>query len=330
MKVCFLIKGFSVPSSRVRIVNLVSELEKYGIDCNIYEYPRSLLEKIKVFSVIRRFDLIYIQKCLPSVLEAFVLKKISKKIIYDFDDAIFTNQDVHEIKVRSSRYIKFKTMLKISDVVVAGNSYLAEEALKHNAHVLIIPSAVEIEKNEYEKRERNNTTVVIGWVGTDFNLPYLSEISNVIRRISLEHSIVLRIICNCSIEIPQVHVEFIPWKLETQDVEITQFDIGIMPLPDNVHTRGKCGYKALQYMSLGVPPVVSDVGVNREIVDNGNCGVAVKTEEEFYLALKALVEDKEMRLAMGLRARRRVQDHYSVEVIGKRLAEVLLSSHQQI
>lgn len=312
----------------MRIVNLVSELEKCGIDYKIYEYPRSLLEKVKLLFIIRRYDLIYIQKCLPSVVEAFVLKRTVRKIIYDFDDAIFTNQDVHEIKVRSSRYIKFKTILKMADVVIAGNRYLAEEALKHNAHVLIIPSAVEIEKNEYEKRERKNKTVVIGWLGTDFNLPYLSGISNVIRRMSQEHSIILRIICNRSIEIPQVQVEFIPWKLETQNEEISQFDIGIMPLPDNVHTRGKCGYKALQYMSLGVPPVVSDVGVNSEIVDNGNCGLAVKTEEEFYLALKALVEDKEMRVAMGVRAKRWVHDQYSVEVIGKKLADVLLSVNQ--
>ena len=95
-----------------------------------------------------------------------------------------------------------------------------------------------------------------------------------------------------------------------------------MPLPLNRHSEGKCGYKALQYMAAAVPPVVSDVGVNSDIVVHGKEGFVAKTDEEFYEALRRLIEDRSLRREMGTRARQKAESLYSIEVVGKQLADV--------
>ena len=124
-------------------------------------------------------------------------------------------------------------------------------------------------------------------------------------------------------EIPGVDVRFIPWSLETQDMEISRFDIGVMPLPKTRHSEGKCGYKALQYMAASVPPVVSDVGVNGEIVENGKEGLVVSEINGFYGALKSLAAAHEFRKELGLNARKRTERCYSIPVVAKKLAGIL-------
>lgn len=118
-------------------------------------------------------------------------------------------------------------------------------------------------------------------------------------------------------------INFIPWKLETQEWEIAQFDIGVMPLPDNKWTQGKCGYKALQYMAAAVPPVVMDVGANRDIVEHGKEGLVVSSIADFHKAMETLITNKGMRREMGLNARLRVENTFSVHVIAKQLADFL-------
>ncbi len=123
-----------------------------------------------------------------------------------------------------------------------------------------------------------------------------------------------------------VDVKFIPWRLDTQEAEIARFDIGIMPLPKTKWAEGKCGYKALQYMAQAVPPVVSDVGINSEIVEHGKEGFVARDLEDFYKYLKLLIENKELRRQMGLSARQKVERYYSVKVVSEMLADVLMSS----
>ena len=129
--------------------------------------------------------------------------------------------------------------------------------------------------------------------------------------------------CSKGIEIPGVDIRFIPWNLETQEKEIAQFDIGVMPLPQTRHSAGKCGYKALQYMAAAVPPVVSDVGVNGGIVENGREGLVVPDIEGFYDALELLAIDHEHRKELGLNARKKTENAYSIHVIAKALAEAI-------
>ena len=218
---------------------------------------------------------------------------------------------------------KFAATARQVDQVIAGNNLLAEQARQFNGNVVVLPSAVETRGVPTRDSSRNGDRTIIGWVGGRYTLPHLQQAAPVLARLAAKYPIELRILSSEGIDMPGVNTRFIPWQLETQDAEIAQFDIGIMPLPDTPHTRGKCGYKALQYMAAAVVPVVSDVGTNAQVFKNGEEGFATNNDAEMLQALATLIEDPELRRTMGLRARRRVEQDYAVAVIGSRLADIL-------
>ncbi len=324
IKVLFIIQDSKLPSSRIRVLNLLPEIQKYGIETEVFQYPRNTLDKISVIKKCAQYDITYLQKKLLTPLDAFLLRKYAGKLIYDFDDAIYYKQHDNNSSYSWSRYKKFRYLIRKADLVVAGNRILADQARRFNQNTFIVPSAVETRNIPLNDHKDPGGRTIIGWVGGEVNLPYLRILSHsVLPRLFNEHKIDFRILSSKTIEIPSVEVTFIPWRLDTQEREIAQFDIGVMPLPDDKYTEGKCGYKALQYMAASVPPVCSDVGVNRDIIENGRDGFIVQSEEGFYQALKTLIERPDLRMELGRNARKRVEEHFSVPVIGKQLSDIL-------
>lgn len=326
MNVLFLIQDYSMPSSRVRVLNLLPDLQKRGINFDVFCYPRGLADKITIFRGLKKYDLIFLQKKLPTPLEALILKKLAPILFFDFDDAIYLRHDSSEDIESRSRQLKFKAIVSRADIVIAGNRILAQEAKNYNKNVVIIPSAVETRGIPQKNYDFDNEKIIIGWVGGAVNLSHLRIVEPVLRKLSEEYNIELRIICSESIEMDGVDVKFVPWSLDTQEAEIAKFDIGIMPLPKTRHSEGKCGYKALQYMAAAVPPVVSDVGINSDIVEHDREGFVAKDLDEFYKYLKILIEDKDLRRQMGQKARQKVERCYSIPVVSKMLYDVLISS----
>ena len=324
IKVLFIIQDGKLPSSRIRVLNLLPEIHKYGIETDVVQYPKKYRDKVSLIMKCIHYDITYLQKKLLSPVDAFLLRKRARKLIFDFDDAIYYRQYDQKTSYSWSRYRKFKYLIKKVDIVVAGNRILADNARWFNRNVVVVPSAVETRNIPLNEHKRAGSKTIIGWVGGEVNLPYLRILSHsVLPRLSRKHKIDFRILSSKSIEIPSVAVTFIPWSLETQEREIALFDIGVMPLPDNNYTEGKCGYKALQYMAASVPPVCSDVGVNRDIIENGSDGFVVQSEEEFYNVLNTLIENRDLRMKMGHNARNKVEGHFSIPVIGKQLSNIL-------
>lgn len=312
-----------MPSSRVRVLNLLPELQKEKIHAKTIKYPKKIFEKISLIKKFKQFDVVFLQKKLPTPLEAKLLRRFAKRLVFDFDDAIYYRHDESEILESSSRYLKFKSVIKNADIVIAGNRILANYASQFNKNIIVIPSAVETHNVPIKDYERIGDKTIIGWVGGEINLIHLDLISSVLRKLSSEYKMQVRILSSKVIAIPSVEVKFIPWKLETQEKEIALFDIGVMPLPKTKHSEGKCGYKALQYMAAAVPPVVSDVGINRDIVEHGKEGFVAKTMDEFYEALKILIENKDLRKKLGYNARKKVEEFYSIPIVVKKLVDVL-------
>jgi glycosyltransferase involved in cell wall biosynthesis len=207
--------------------------------------------------------------------------------------------------------------------VIAGSPFLAKEAQKHTAHCRVLPSAVETRNIPLKNYEVNNPKFVIGWVGNETNLICLKELTPVFQKLAKKHEIQVRIISSKAIEIPGVETRFIPWDVNTQESEIAQFDVGVMPLHDYPHSRGKCAYKALQYMAAGVPPVVSSVGVNSEVVEHGVCGYVVPELKDFDVFIEKLIMDRASVARMGAAARIKVTEQFSIECVGRALAELL-------
>lgn len=323
MKILFVIQDFALPSSRVRVLNLIPELEKNGIQCFAIPYPRKMLARLRLYLQCRNADMVVIQKRLISPINLLVIRLLSKHLAFDFDDAIYTKQQSNQVLTNKTRYKKFKNIIRKSDLILAGNRVLAKMAEPFNKHVAIIPSAVEVRGIPTKTHATVGNHIVIGWVGTAVNLPYLELLAPTLQRLAKDYPIELRIICSESIQIQGINLRFIPWTLESQEQEIAQFDIGIMPLPDSEHAAGKCGYKALQYMAAAVPAVASDVGINNEIISHMQDGMLAQRIDDFYPALHYLITQPEERKRLGLAGRARVEQSYSIESVARELTKIL-------
>ncbi|MBI5847779.1 MAG: glycosyltransferase family 4 protein [Nitrospirae bacterium] len=313
-----------MPSSRIRVLNLLPEIQKAGVCVEARAYPKSISDRMRLFRKLGRFNVVFLQKKLLSPFEVKLLRSCARKLIFDFDDAIYYRDDSHASFESMARLSKFKQITGAADLVIAGNRVLADYANKFNKNVVVLPSAVETRSIPVKDHSVRNRDMVIGWIGGKGNLRHLAMLSETFQNLARSNNIRVRVICSDTIQIPGVQVDFVPWSLTTQEREIALFDIGVMPLPSNKWSEGKCGYKALQYMAAGVPPVVSDVGINREIVEHGKEGLVISTREGFYDALRSLIQSEKQRIEFGENARKKTEAYYSVEAIGRQLADLLL------
>lgn len=252
----------------------------------------------------------------PPVFEFFVAKILNRKFIYDFDDAIWlpnyseVNARFHWVKC----YWKVKYIIKWADQVTVGNEYLATYAMQFNQNVKVLPTTIDTTNHhnklvDYQKEGLIN----IGWTGTHTTIYYLNALIPVLQQLEEKYSFTFTVISNLNPEINLRSFRFVKWEKEKEIEDLATFDIGLMPLIDDQWSKGKCGFKALQYMSLGIPSVISPVGVNTAIVQNGINGFLYSTEDELTNVLSRLIEDASLRRQIGTAARLTIEDKYSVD-----------------
>lgn len=321
----FLVQHPELPSSRVRVLNLLQELCAASIDADVLVYPSDMRRKIALWRQLKEWPVVVLQKKLPTPLESALLRRRCRKLVYDFDDAVYCQHESANKRSNRSRERKFWGMVTRADLILAGNRVLARAARQLHDRVEILPSAVEVRNIPQHHHEGKDGPCVIGWVGGTINLPHLVLLRSVLEALSKTHRFELRILSGRPVEMGKVPTRFIPWDLKTQEQEIAAFDIGLMPLPGGPHAAGKCGYKALQYMAAGVPPVVSDTETNRDIITHEINGLIAPTPTAFGDAIARLIENPSLRNRLGEAARERVEQHYSIPVVGARLAEILLA-----
>jgi hypothetical protein len=191
-----------------------------------------------------------------------------------------------------------------------------------NPRVTVIPTPVDTERRR-PRSSRKAGPVVIGWVGSEGTAPYLHLVDEALALLSAECDVVVRVVGGTYENRLIRRLEVEEFALDREQSDLEGFDIGILPEPDDDWTRGKGGYKALLYMAAGIPVVASRVGVNPDIVIDGETGYCVSTTEEWVRALRALVSDGPLRERFGRAGRERVVRHYSIDVITPRLATAL-------
>src|SRR5262249_47338376 len=244
-------------------------------------------------------------------------------LVFDFDDAIY----MADISGASawSRTLKSKgkteAICRLSRHVTVGNEFLAEFARRHAAAVTVVPTTIDTDLYEVRPR-RENARPIVGWSGSATILPYLRALAPALQRLSERQEFELRVIGG-ETRVENVPVYCKPWRADTEVEDIGGFDVGLMPLAEDEWSRGKCGLKALQYMALGIPPVVSPVGVNARIVRDGINGFHARTEDEWVDRIAQLLSDESLRRRMGTEARRTVEQSYSHRVHVPRIARVL-------
>jgi glycosyltransferase involved in cell wall biosynthesis len=342
------------PGQRFRFEQYISILraEKYQLSILAFLSNKaySILYKrghstIKVYSIVlgftkriihlfqlRKADYVFIfRECSPigpPVFEWIIAKVLKKKIIYDFDDAIWLTDKINEGKIEKIMRWRSKvsSICKWSYKISCGNAYLADYAKQFNNNVIINPTTIDTEQlhnprllakfnslGSQEVIQKNNSSVVIGWTGSHSTLKYLESLEGVLGKIEAKFGQAsFLVIADRKPKIKLDRLIFRPWNKNTEATDLFRLDIGIMPLPDDEWTKGKCGFKALQYMSLGIPAVASPVGVNTAIIDHGFNGFLAKTEKEWFDALVELIENKELREKFGAKAIETVEKRYSV------------------
>ncbi len=265
-----------------------------------------------------KYDIIFIQREAFITGTTFFEKRFGKskaKIIYDFDDSIWLSNvsDANKNWNWLKNPNKTKEIIAVADIIFAGNQYLADYAQQVNTNVTIIPTT--IDTNEYKKYSQENSKVCIGWSGSittiqhfEYALPFLKALKS-----KYKDQIEIKVIGDKNYTNKELGITGIGWDKKDEVKELSSFDIGIMPLPNDEWSSGKCGLKGLQYMALEIPTVMSPVGVNTEIIQDGVNGFLANNQEEWIEKISNLIESVDLRRKIGKLGRESVLTHYSVE-----------------
>lgn len=271
---------------------------------------------IKLFGV-WQYDLVFIHREAaplgPPVIEWLIAKVFRKKIIYDFDDAIWLSNTSEENKLSATLkcHWKVKYICQWAEKVTCGNHFLANYAQQYNKSASYLPTTLDTKHIPLSTLHSPLSTPAIGWTGTHSTLKYLSPLVPLLQKLEQQLDFEFIVIADKDPKLPLKNYCFIKWQKETEWQDLAQIQIGLMPLEQTEWEEGKCGFKALQYMAVGIPAIVSPTGANKEIVQNGRNGFICATETEWGEAILRLVADANLRQQFIENGRKTVEDRYS-------------------
>jgi glycosyltransferase involved in cell wall biosynthesis len=276
----------------------------------------TFLRRLRQLTRVGRYDAIWLHRAAfpigPPFLERW-LARTRTPIILEFDDAIYLTHT----SAANERWRAFKCASKTAELcglsrhVVVGNEYLAEYARQFNANVSIIPTTIDVDAYQPRADYPDNDPVVIGWSGSGTTAAHLRTLDSVLQRVAAQTQVRVHVMGVDDYSLEGVDSRAVRWSPAVELPELRQFDIGVMPLPDEEWARGKCALKALQYMALGIPTVTAPVGVNGKIIQDGQNGLLASTDDEWVERLVALAQDVRMRERIGRAGRETVVQEYS-------------------
>lgn len=328
------------PSQRFRFEQYLESLEKNGW---LYEFSylisskddrffykrgfflkkigvliKSAFKRLKDVRNASKYDIVFIQREAFLTGSTYFERRFSKKtkVIYDFDDAIWLS-NVSEANKKWNwlkNPEKTKEIIKCSHLIFAGNQYLADYANEFNSNVVIVPTTIDTDFYQPIMEKRNTDKITIGWSGSITTIQHFEYAESVLKEIVKKYGdkIQIKVIGDENYTNKNLPLESLPWKESTEIKDLSSFDIGIMPLPDDEWAKGKCGLKGLQYMALEIPTIMSPVGVNVEIIQNGENGYLASKEAEWIEKLSLLIENPNLRKSIGKKGRETVEKKYSV------------------
>jgi len=252
----------------------------------------------------------------PPIFE-FLLFLLKRRIIYDYDDAIFIRKksSVNPLVWMLKWTSKVKYITRHSYKVVVCNRFLLDWASRYNQNPVLIPTTIDPSYHKpLNKKQVVRVLPVIGWTGSFSNLSYLEIVRPVLKALQEKYDFEFRVICDVDPGFPELrNYRFVKWRLETEITDLGAFDIGLMPVPEGVWEKGKVGFKGIQYSALEIVPVVSSVGSGYEVVEHGKTGIVVdNTESDWYEALERLLKSPNMIVTFGKAARAKILEEYSV------------------
>jgi glycosyltransferase involved in cell wall biosynthesis len=344
------------PSCRYRVQQFVPSLEAAGYECTVSSFStptlfRSLRSKGSLLrktsqtfycagrralrlAALRRFDLIFIHReAFPFLTPAFEKAILARhpNVIFSFDDAIYAGHaDVSNLNHPFLYRLKYgkgcDEIIRRSQHVVVGNTVLADYARRLNPRISVIPTVVDCQRYTVRRADFGERgPLTIGWMGSRSTVSYLSIVEPALRRISQIHGSKVQFrffgFPGYKLDIPGF--ESLPFRLDSELQDLHSFDIGIMPLPDSEWTRGKCAFKAIQYMASGVPAIASPVGMATELIQHESNGLLAESTEQWTTGINRLITDTALRSRLALRGRRTVEENYSLQTWAPRFIALL-------
>lgn len=336
-------------SSRLRFLEYIPYLIDAGFKVTFYplfdnDYLEALYgNKNRFFSVLKSyknrllnlfeispFDLVFLEKealpFIPYQIESFFLKR-ANILVVDYDDAVFHRYDLHSnFIVRKILGKKIDSIMRLADLVTVGSRYLGERAIKAGcSRVEYIPTVVDLKKYNIQVSHKEKSVVTIGWIGSPSTARYLKLIAKPLQKISEKIPIKCVAIGARQDQLIGTPFQALPWREEKEVEYLSNLDIGIMPLSDEPWEKGKCGFKLIQYMAVGLPVIASPVGINSEIVLPGYNGILADSESEWIDAIERLARDAMLRKRMGEAGRNLVEERYSLQVQVPRMISMFQS-----
>ena len=309
-RIVFISKSIQSPSTRYRVFDYYPYWQQAGWEPSHWVASSNPFVFIKILNAARKSDCVVVLRKTFNALLLFLLRKCSKKLIFDFDDAIFANDDGSPSKLRDKR---FEKMMQMVDEAWGGNVYLVDQAKRWCSQTKVLPTSVEPSIYAHEFKKPTEFFDVV-WIGSRSTRRYLEGILPMMEQAAkLIPQMRLKVIADFNITSDRFPIVSIPWSIENETKELISSHVGIAPLVDNVWTRGKCALKVVQYMAAGLPVVSSAVGANQDLVINNKTGFLVNNPDDWANSLKQLKENPSLRESLGSNARQHVISNYSLQ-----------------
>jgi glycosyltransferase involved in cell wall biosynthesis len=300
-----------------------------GLSRKLTLVTKALQRRSRLMKSLKEYDLVYVFREVALLGPAFFERWISRSgvpMVFDFDDAIFVSYKSPSNGYLS--YLKFaskaRTICRLADHVMVGNSYLAQFASEFSDRVTVVPTTIDTDKYLARNRPAKDR-LIIGWTGSHSTVQHLDTLRSALQKLAQRERFQLRVIGTPTYSLPGVEVEAMSWRSETELQDLGDIDIGVMPLPDDNWSKGKCGLKALQFMALGIPTLCSPVGVNTDIIQDFQNGFIAANDDEWVEKLSLLLRSAELRKELGDAGRDTVETRYSARIQAPRVYEIFKS-----
>jgi glycosyltransferase involved in cell wall biosynthesis len=281
---------------------------------------QSFFHRLRDVKTAKNCDLIFIYREAWMLGTTYFERRLAKTgvpVVFDFDDSIWLNDtsEGNQNLAWMKKPEKTADICKLASLVMVGNDYLADYARQFNQNVFVLPTTIETDYHKPCKAEKYSQKICIGWTGTTTTLKHYDTAIPVLLKLKDTYGdkIYFKVIVNSTEWTRNLEVKLTQWSKQNEIADLCEFDIGIMPLPDDQWSRGKCGFKGLQCMGLEIPVVMSPVGVNTKIIESGQNGFLANDENQWFDILCKLIEDSTLREQIGKNGRKTVEQEYSVK-----------------
>lgn len=318
--ILFISKGIDSSSTRYRALQFFPLLKSHGFSPKHVTASGGAIAIVKTLWLANQADtVVLLRKTFPMVI-TWLIRMVSKRLIFDLDDAIFCGSNGTPSRTRMKRFIHIAA---VSDHIFAGNQFLAENSLKYNDAVTVIPTCLDVKKYEVIV-EKPKDYIDLVWIGSKSTSKYLLGILPVLENVAGElGNLRLKVIADIGLPMAKLPVVAVPWTEDCEAKELASSHIGLAPMIDNDWTKGKCALKVLQYMAAKLPVVSSNVGVNGEAVIAGETGYLASNSEQWIEAINALTADSNNIIEMGMAGHKRVKEHYDIDIVFQKIVMIL-------